>query len=76
MLVIFKVQRIERADGGCVRVTELNKRSFLGWIFCGVGVIACSVSVFSLIAMWKENEKFHKEVLLPMKNLTQSPKRF
>ena len=31
--VISQVQRIERADGGCVRVTDLNKRSFIGVSF-------------------------------------------
>ena len=38
------------------------------WVACGVGVISSSALVFSLIAMWKQNEKFDKEVMTPIRN--------
>jgi len=62
-----EVQRIEINNGECQRITKLNARSFTGWIACGVGVISCSAAVFSLIAVWKGNEKFKQEIMLPIK---------
>ena len=44
-----------------------NLLEFFQWIACGVGVISCSAAVFSLIAVWKGNEKFKQEIMLPIK---------
>ena len=82
---IPKVERLEKANGECQRITKLNARSFIGvrfleklnqkvinssfqWVACGAGVIASAATVFSLMAIWKQNEKFDKEILTPVKN--------
>jgi len=63
-----EVERLVVArEGACYRVTKLNARTFMGWVGCTVGVIAAGVTVFSLVALWKRNEKFEQEVAAPVK---------
>ena len=49
------------------------KNLLFQWIACGVGVIASSALVFSMIAVWKKDEKFNKEILIPVKNMLGKP---
>jgi len=63
-----EVQRLEVGNGECQRVTKLNARSLIGWMAAGIGIISASALVFSLIAVWKQDEKFNKEILTPARN--------
>jgi len=63
-----EVERILPDREGCERVTKLTGRSVLGWVASGVGVITAASLVFSLIALYKQNEKFHRDVVAPVKS--------
>lgn len=63
-----EVERIVPDREGCERVTKLTARSMLGWLASGVGVITAASLVFSVIALYKQNEKFHTEVVAPVKS--------
>ena len=70
-------------EGACVRVTKLTARSTVGvsiaavqvvsnfvifqWIGCTLGVVAAGASVFSMVALWKKDEKFEQEVAAPVR---------
>jgi len=63
-----EVDRIVMArDGACERVTKLSARSFIGWIGAGFGVVGAGLTVFSMVALWKGDPRFEKEVATPMR---------
>jgi len=63
-----EVERLAVArDGACYRVTKLNARTMAGWIGCTVGVIGAGFTVFSLVALWKKDEKFEQEIAAPVR---------
>ena len=45
-----------------------NKMTLFQWMAAGVGIISASALMFSLIAVWKQDEKFNKEILTPVRN--------
>jgi len=63
-----EVERIVAArDGACYRVTKLNARSYIGWIGAAAGVMGAGFTVFSLVALWKKDEKFEREIAVPVR---------
>jgi len=65
-----EVERLVVArEGACYRVTKLNARTFIGWISCTLGVIGAGATVFSLVALWKKNEKFEQNIAVPVRAL-------
>jgi len=63
-----EVERVVLArDGACYRVTKLNARSAAGWVGCSLGVVAAGFTVFSLVALWRKDEKFEQEIAAPVR---------
>eukprot|EP00092_Neocalanus_flemingeri_P014551 GFUD01015700.1.p1 GENE.GFUD01015700.1~~GFUD01015700.1.p1 ORF type:complete len:100 (-),score=16.68 GFUD01015700.1:56-355(-) len=63
-----EVERLVQAkDAPCYRVTKLTARTYLGWIGSCGGVVCAGAAFFSLVALWKKNEKFEQEIAVPVR---------
>jgi len=55
----------------CQRVHKLTARTGAQWVAGGLGVIAIGASVFTLLAVVNQDEKFHREVIQPVRSYIQ-----
>jgi len=66
-----EVQRIKPRYTECQKVHKLTARTGAQWVASMIGVVAVGLTAFAALAMVKKDEKFEREVVIPVKSFIQ-----